>query len=353
MTTKIGRFLVAAAIGATSLGAVSTAQSEPAKKNFRVLGTWSTGIGYEAYELPLWSKDIPDASGGRLTADVQSLTELGLSGTEVLKLASTGAFDAVFGLYSYVVSGDPVFESLDIPFVASTLDEQEKIVDALAPTVAEEMERIHGIKILANYPFPMPVLACRDPLNNLGDLKGRKVRVLSAAHGDLVKGLGGIPLNIPFAEVPTSLQRGVVDCGMASAVAVYLSKWFDVTNHVYEKPISPALGFLAMSMSEWNSLDADTQKIISEQAAAFGKKTWDAMTTDEQQGIACLTGLTNGGPDCSFGPAASMTLVPESPDDAALRQQALASDILPGFKARCGDDCFESWQKTVNAALGK
>src|SRR5690606_2194754 len=230
--------------------------------------------------------------------------------------------------YSYIVSGDPIFEGFDLALVARSAQEQRKVVDAFSPVIEKALSDVHGLKLITNYPFPLPVMACRDEFSSLSDLKGRKVRVFATTQSDLMDGLGAISVSLPLAEVPTALQRGVVDCAMASAMAMYNSKWFDVVDYVYEMPIGGAMGFMAMTESRWAALDDDTRALIGGEAEKFAERTWSLTHSDEQQGIACLTGELVGGEACKYGEPATMKLVSTSPEDAGVREWVLAEFIL-------------------------
>jgi TRAP-type transport system periplasmic protein len=344
---------IAAASLLAALAIVSAAHAADLKKQtFRVVGTWGNASMYKDYEAPMWNKNVPGASGGRITADMRAITDLGLTGTETIKLLTTDAFDAGFGLYAYIVSGNPVFEGFDLGMVSRTADEQKRLVGAYAPIVDKAMGDIHRVKVMANYPFPLPLLACRDEFKSLADLRGRKIRVFSTTLGDMVEGLGGVSVSIPLGEVPTALQRGVVDCAVSSGIAVYRAKWFDVVHHLYELPVVGAMAFLGMKKTRWDSLDKPTQEFLTKQSQLFEKLTWDATKEDEQQGIACLTGETLGGPACRQGAPAKMKLVRASPGDAAVRDKVLKDFVLKRFANRCGAECVTRWNQTAGAAVG-
>lgn len=102
-------------------------------------------------------------------------------------------------------------------------------------------------------------------------------------------------------------------------------------------------------MDKWNSLDADTQALISEQVAnEFEAPAWataqDALVND----IACLTG--NG--DCPSGDARSMTLVEVSDADFAKARDVLVGEVLPEWAERAGDEWVERWNASVGATVG-
>jgi len=132
---------------------------------------------------------------------------------------------------------------------------------------------------------------------------------------------------------------------------MYYAKWFDVVHYLYEMPVVSGMGFLGMTKARWDKLDPDTQAFLDEQSKAFADKTWSATKEDEQQGIACLTGETLGGPSCRHGEPAKMKLVRTSAEDAALRTKVLDEFVLKRFGERCGAECSAAWDKTAGAAV--
>ena len=64
---------------------------------------------------------------------------------------------------------------------------------------------------LATYNYPLQVVWSRKPINSLADMKGQKLPVTSPEQAEYVKRLGGLPVTIGPSEVPSALDRGVVD----------------------------------------------------------------------------------------------------------------------------------------------
>ena len=97
------RFILGAAalVAAIACGAPAYAQ-DVQKHQFKVVGTWNFLTNWKENELPFWQKRLPEASKGNLTANVQSLNELGLKGTELMRLMKLGVFDFVHALPIYI-----------------------------------------------------------------------------------------------------------------------------------------------------------------------------------------------------------------------------------------------------------
>ena len=83
------KLVLGALMGAVAFAA-QPAAAEIDKKEFRVVGTWGFLDHWKEREGPFWQTILPKASGGKLTANAKSNTELGLSGYEVMKLLKLG-----------------------------------------------------------------------------------------------------------------------------------------------------------------------------------------------------------------------------------------------------------------------
>jgi len=109
---------------ALSLGcallASAPAHAQIEEKKFNVIGTWNFINMWKKSEFPFWSEQISKDSGGKVTANIKSITEVNLKGTELLRLLKTGVYDIVAALPIYVDDGGAVIEASDISGLASS-----------------------------------------------------------------------------------------------------------------------------------------------------------------------------------------------------------------------------------------
>ncbi len=348
---SLNRRIIAVTAAITAFTGVAYAEAPEVSLN--VVGTWKTGAMFTEHEEPLFEELLPELTGGRMKGEVTAMTELGLKGFETVKMLRTAVYDAGFIAIAYIASGDPVFEGIDLALAPASTKEARDLVAAYEPVISEAMERIHGVKYLTSYPFPAQVLVCTEPFETLADLKGRKIRVYSTTLGDLVEGLGGVSVSIPLSEVPTALQRGVIDCGVSSGVSMYSAKWQDVVNYLYETPVSAGIAGVGMNMDVWNGLGKEGQAAMMDAAKVFSDKAWNALRESEEQGIACLTGtIPEGGEPCRYGDAANMKLVKDSAENAEIRKRVLSDFVLKRYADRCGEECTTRWNQTAGAVIG-
>ena len=341
--------------GKTALGALlalglgtSLAQADIQAAKIKVVGTWHNQSPYMLYEKPFWTKDVTALSGGKIKAQLNPITELGLKGWEVMRLTKLGVFDVAHGVYGYVASEEPALEGIDLSSVAKDFKQGRQIVKAYAPIVAKHFDRAFGAKYLFTHPFPSQMIWCNQPINKLGDLKDKKVRVYSTTLGDFVEGLGGTSVTIAFAEVVPALQKGVAECGITGTLPAYQAKWHEVITHAMKIRVGMGLAFAAMSNKKWNTFNADTKAFFEGQAARLENEMWVNSEAEDEVAFACLTG--DG--ECTKGEPGNVTLVEPAQADLDERQRILKEFVLKKWAARCSAECVDDWNATVAPIVG-
>jgi TRAP-type C4-dicarboxylate transport system substrate-binding protein len=346
MRMSIAAAALAAALAAAVGGTVHAQQLD--KKQFNVVGTWNFLTNWQKLEQPLWATDLPAASGGNITGNIKSITELNLKGTELLRLLKQGVFDVAAALPIYVEDGAAVIEASDIAGVAKDFKMGRDIVTAWMPEMQAVMKEKHNALILGTFPFPEQVFYCRGDLKSIEDLKGKKVRVQGTSQGDFVTALGGVGVTIAFGEVVPALEKGVVDCGITGTMPGYKAKWAEVTNTLFRLPVGYTIGIWVVNQNVWGKLSKDTQAFLSKQLQAHTDKAWKTIEDETEEGVACSTGTGS----CSVGAAGKLKLVKPSESDLAARAKALNEVVLARWAKRCGATCATKWNAMVGKTYG-
>ncbi len=212
-----GRLFMA---GALTMGifaaAAPPAAAEIQEFHFEVVGTWGFLENWKEFESKFWTERLPQASGGKLTANAKPYTELGLKGYEVMSGLKKGAYDAVHALTSYSAKVSPALEGIDLAGIIQDFDTYRKAVNAYRPIIEREIAEKYNAKLINMYTFPSQQLWCnlkdRSIKNvSLKDLAGKKIRTYSRTLGDFIEGLNASAVTIAFAEVVPALQKGVAD----------------------------------------------------------------------------------------------------------------------------------------------
>jgi len=331
--------------------AASAALVTPAMaEDLSVVGSWSGLPLHKQYEAPFWSETLPAASGGEINVALTTHNQMNLGVGDVYRLLGDGVYDVAMTVADYAVADAPELEGLDVPLLALTADEAKAMVDAARPMVSDIYRDRFNSHVLAIAPYPPQVVFCNAEVSSLAGLEGLKVRASGRMTAKFLEALGAEGVNVSFSEVPGALQKGVVDCAVTGAGSGYSAGWWEVSTHLLPIPLGGWDSVVtAMNMDKWNSLDADTQTLISAQVATeFEAPAWataqDALVND----IACLTG--NG--ECPAGDARSMTLVEVSDEEFAKARDVLVGQVLPEWAERAGADWAERWNASVGSTVG-
>ena len=170
-----------------------------------------------------------------------------------------------------------------------------------------------------------------------------KVRVSTPSMADLIAGLGATTVTMPFGEVTTSLERGVIDCGITGTLSGNTAKLFEVTSHLYPLYSGWSIHFTAISKKSFDALDPRVQKLLLDQYAALKDRLWATVAEEEQDGINCSIGKD----PCKYGIKGKMTLNPLSAEDLAAAKKVASSTVVPNWAKRCGQKCTQDWLATV------
>jgi tripartite ATP-independent transporter DctP family solute receptor len=116
------------------------------------------------------------------------------------------------------------------------------------------------------------------PVNSPLDLEGLKIRVMkSNVAVQMVQALGGSPTPIPWGELYTSLQQGVVDGAENNPPSFYFSRHYEVCKYYSIDEHTSVPDILLMSTVVWNSLSVAEQKWLQQavdESVVYQKKVW-------------------------------------------------------------------------------
>jgi TRAP-type C4-dicarboxylate transport system substrate-binding protein len=322
-------------------------QQAPPVIRFNVVGGGSHNYTFRAVEQPFWNQTLPAQSQGKVTAQLLGLSESGLKGPEIIRLMRFGAVDIGMGVFAFVAGDDATFEGVDLPGLADTIDTAHTIADAYKPVLEQRMAERHGIKLLATVPYTAQVFFCRDAVHALADLQGRKIRTRGRNMAELVKAIGAAPVTLPFAEVVTAMQTGVIDCAITGIGSGNAAKWYDVAGSLYNLPVDWSIGFYGIGLKRWQQLPPEVQQLLQAQSQVLEDALWRETANENRYAEACNV----GSPDCQIHHPAHMTAsAPTASEKQALRQAAL--HIANDWGKRCGGPCVARWNATVGDAIG-
>ena len=324
--------LVAAAAGLAACGKAGTqagtaTAADEAPRQWKMVTSWPThfpGLGSGAARL---AERITQASGGRITVRVFGSGEL-VPPFEVFDAVSRGTAEIGHSAAYYWKGKAPA-----APFFAAVpfgLNAQEMNGWLRFGGGLELWRELYA-------PFNLVPFAAgntgvqlagwfRKPINGVGDLAGLKMRI-PGLGGDVLAAVGGVPVNLPGAEIFTSLQSGAIDA--AEWVGPYNDLAFGlhrVAKYAYypgwQEP-GPTLEAV-FNKTAFDALPEDLKAIVDACCAAVNDEMLSEYTARNQQALDNLV-REHG------------TQLRRLPDDVLMALKRAADDVL---ETLAGSDPF-------------
>jgi TRAP-type C4-dicarboxylate transport system substrate-binding protein len=276
------RFRLGAAAAALLLPLLdgASAQDLP-RRQFKAIGLNGPTVASTVDEIPFWRNTIPQASNGAITVDITPLDQMGIDDKTMLRLLRLGVMDFASMDISKMAGDDARFEGCDLAGLTLDVDKARAACRAWAPVIDRQMQRNWNAKLLAIGGNPPQVFWCRSVIGGLGDLRGKKIRVINNTMRDFLQGIGGTAVNMAFAEVVPALNNGVVDCAVTGSLSGNTAGWTEVTRSVYPMSLGWSINVLAVNLNTWNGLTAAVQSFLLDQVKAYEDKMWETVTFEE------------------------------------------------------------------------
>jgi tripartite ATP-independent transporter DctP family solute receptor len=195
-----------------------------------------------------FAANVKDALGPRVTLGFFPNSQLGKE-ADVVQQVKVGSIDMMVTGSSIWATVAPEFGMLDLGYM---FDSNAHAAKALDGGVGAQLARIlndrTGCTVLgwAAHFGPRSVYT-KTPVNSLVEIKGVKLRVLpTPAFIETFKLMGATPTPIPFNELYTAVQTGVVDGYEHDAATVLASKLYEVSKHCWltEHLFSPMIAVM-------------------------------------------------------------------------------------------------------------
>lgn len=218
-----------------------------------------------------FAEEVEKRTDGKVKVTVYPSAQLGNDETTIDEMR-TGTIDFVVGGAQNAASFVPEYQAFGLAYLFADDDHFEKTIAHGSPVFnrfAElYQEKNLGIKLLG-----LSGGGVRNVSNNLrpvvtpADLKGMKMRLPgSPMEAKLWEALGAIPTSLPWSEIYTAIQTGVVSTFESTISGYNGSKLFEVAKYHSETQHLYMLSHFSMSERTFNNLPEAYQEIIQEVA---------------------------------------------------------------------------------------
>ncbi|WP_409524032.1 TRAP transporter substrate-binding protein [Nitrincola sp. MINF-07-Sa-05] len=213
-----------------------------------------------------FGKLIAERTNGSYTPKAYHSAQLGQQ-DDAIELLQFGVVDfAVFNLVplNNIVSAT---QATTLPYAFKSVEHMHRVMDgAVGDEIGKAMEAADMVA-LAWYDSGSRSFYANKPLNSIDDLKGLKIRVQNSdVNVAMVEALGANATPIPFGEVYTSIQSGVVDGAENNWPSYESTSHYQVAKYYLLDQHTIVPEVFAINKSVWNKL-SDEEKAIFKQSA--------------------------------------------------------------------------------------
>jgi len=232
------------------------------------------------------AEKVRERSGGRMQVQVFPGEQLGnekecIEALQLGYLAMTKTSSAP--LEGFV----PKMRVFGIPYLFRDADHLWKVLNGPVGKeilLAGESKRLRG---LCYYDAGARSFYAKRPINEPSDLEGMKIRVQNSIMSmKMVQAMGGSPTPVPWGELYTALDQGVVDGAENNAPSFRTSRHYEVCPYYCLDEHTCLPDVLVISTRVWNKLSPEQQRVLQEAAdesVAYQRKIWaEAELTDLQ-----------------------------------------------------------------------
>ncbi len=154
-------------------------------------------------------------------------------------------------------------EIFNLPFLFRDFQHLYKVLDSPFGEEMNAAAQKKGLRIFGWWVGGSRSIYARKPISDLASMKGLKIRTMETPLIIATwKALGLIPTPIPFGEVYTALQQGVVDAGEGNVISYESMKFDEVAPYVSHIKYLITVELLLISENFFKSLPRDFQSAL-------------------------------------------------------------------------------------------
>jgi tripartite ATP-independent transporter DctP family solute receptor len=250
---------------------------EPAKPIVLKLGhDQSNGHPYDL-GVKKFAEMVNKKTNGAIEIKVYPAAQLGDSPEQIEGL-SLGTLDMSLSAFSHVTGFVKELDLFGAPFLFETDAHFGNVFDGEVGEILDKScKEKYGIRMLSTFTSGYRLLFNgKRPINEIDDLRGLKIRVMGGEANSLTWSVfGAIPAPLPYSEVYSALQAGVIDGAENEPVSVMLNKFYEPA------PYFALTDHLVLPMGLFMS-DRVLQKLTNEQQKTIKNAAGEAAVWERE-----------------------------------------------------------------------
>lgn len=281
---------------------------------------------------------VSDKTGGELTVKVYPGSQLG-DWTEVYEQVIEGAVD--LAMQPLATSSDKRLAITWFPYAFTDYDSARV---ALAPggsvfEIVSEVIGEQGLTPLAVYGAGMGGAGFPKEVNDPYDLDAKhdlKVRVWpgGTTHKVLLENLGYNTAAVPFSELYTAMQTGVVDGQIGVTATITLENFADITKTWVQYNDHFESDFIFMNSDSFAALSPEFQTAVREAAETISQEQFTAVEAADEASLQKMRDM-------------GVTVVTYDKEQLQAIGDRVRAEVWPEIKGELGDETYAALRAAV------
>ena len=185
----------------------------------------------------------------------------------------------------------PAMAMLETPMLYDSYDHARRAMEGETfKLINEGFTEKSGLRTLNAFPLGFRHFYTKKPLNSVNDVKGLRMRVPNIPlYTNFAKecGISGQPM--PFAEVPSALDQGVIDGGDSPLSDIVSIKMYETTPEITLTGHLLVIHSLYINEKFYQSLPEQDKKWIDEAAKRSADYVWDLVEKVDADAVKTIT----------------------------------------------------------------
>lgn len=255
--------------------------------NTIVLKAGHNGTTDYPYHLGLeyMAKEVAEKTNGRVKIQIYPNAQLG-DQRQMVEGLRLGTIDMCITATSDLAQFVPETDVLNLPFIFKDLQHSYRAMDGeVGKRIEKLVEKKANLKVLGWWSAGVrSIFNSQKPIYKPEDLKGMKIRTMpNKTDMEAFNALGAIATAIPYSELYTALQQGVVQAAENDPISFEQQKFYEICTYysLTEHYINGSTRPLLISMHTWKKLPKDVQNIIvtaGQNATDYERKVFEELS---------------------------------------------------------------------------
>ncbi len=248
----------------SALAAATVAEA----KKIQVQASSKSGDWAHRFMTDNWAPKLKAMTGGRLEIEVLP-TKAVVPHRETIDAVANGILDGDLNAVAYFAGRDPAFAIMgDLIAGYDTVDQLRTFCNHGGGK--EILQKLYDkytkgkLHVIGCGPYAREALVSKSEITTVAGLKGVKIRSPEGLASEVFKRVGAAPVSLPFSEVYTALEKGLIDAADASA---FVNNEASGMHKIAKFPIYPGIHSMAvlqfvLNKDVWNKLSKDDQTAL-------------------------------------------------------------------------------------------